>query len=89
MEEWLANPFLNSITEQTFIVVVLVAKLCPTLETPGTIATILLCPWGFLGKDTRVGCHFLPWEIFLTQGWNLSFLDWHTNSLPLTTWEAQ
>ena len=20
----------------------------------------LLCPWGFLGKNTRVGCHFLP-----------------------------
>ena len=35
----------------------LVAKLCPTLVTPWM--TRLLCPWGLLGKNTRVGCHFL------------------------------
>ena len=35
----------------------LVAKLCPTLVTPWTAR--LLCPWGFLGKNARVGCHFL------------------------------
>ena len=28
----------------------------------------LLCPWGFPGKNTRVGCHFLFQEIFPTQG---------------------
>ena len=32
----------------------------------------LLCPWDFPGKNTRVGCHFLPHGIFPTQGWNLS-----------------
>ena len=26
--------------------------------TPWTV-TGLLCPWNFLGKNTRVGCHFL------------------------------
>ena len=30
----------------------------------------LLCPRNFLGKNTRVGCHFLPQGIFLTQGSN-------------------
>ena len=49
--DWLSF-FLNNITEQAFIVV-FVAKSCPTLETPGTVATILLCPWGFLGKDSE------------------------------------
>ena len=28
-------------------------------------------PWGFLGKNTGVGCHFLLQGIFLTQGLNL------------------
>ena len=33
----------------------------------------LLCPWGFPGKNTGVGCyHFLLQGIFLTQGSNLS-----------------
>ena len=27
--------------------------------TPGTVAARLLCPWNFLSKNTRVGCHFL------------------------------
>ena len=30
----------------------------------------LLRPWGFPGKNTGEGCHFLPQEIFLTQGLN-------------------
>ena len=30
----------------------------------------LLCPWDFLGKNTGVGCYFLPQGIFLTQGLN-------------------
>ena len=30
----------------------------------------LLCPWHFLGKKMGVGCHSLPWGIFLTQGSN-------------------
>ena len=33
-----------------------------------------LCPWGFPGKNTRVGCHFLLQGIFPTQGSNLHLL---------------
>ena len=32
--------------------------------------TRFFCPWGFLGKNTGVGCHFLLQGIFLTQGSN-------------------
>ena len=28
------------------------------------------CPWDSPGKNTRVGCHFLPQGSFPTQGWN-------------------
>ena len=34
----------------------------------------LLCPWGFLGKNTGVGCHALLQGIFLTQGSNPNLL---------------
>ena len=34
----------------------------------------LLCPWDFPGKNTGVGCHFLPQGIFLTQGIKLGSL---------------
>ena len=40
----------------------------------------------FPGKNTRVGCHVLLQEIFLTQGSNphlLCFLHWQEGSLPL------
>ena len=33
--------------------------LCPTLATPWTESTRLLCPWDFPDKSTRVACHFL------------------------------
>ena len=32
------------------------------------------CPWGFLGKNTGVGCHFLLQGIFPTQGLNPGLL---------------
>ena len=32
-------------------------QFCLTLVTPWIVG--LLCPWGFLGKNTGVGCHFL------------------------------
>ena len=36
---------------------------------PWTVAPArLLCPWNFGGKNTGVGCHFLLWGIFPTQG---------------------
>ena len=50
--------------------------------------TRLLCPWNFLGKNTRVGCHFLLQRIFSTQGSNLYLLPWQANSLLLSHWEA-
>ena len=33
-------------------------------------STRLLCSWGFPGKNTGVGCHFLLQRIFQTQGLN-------------------
>ena len=43
----------------------------------------LLCPWGFPGKSTGVGRHFLLQGIFLTQGSNPHLLPWQADSLPL------
>ena len=40
----------------------------------------------FSSKNTRVGCHFLIQQIFLTQGLNpslLSLLNWQMDSLPV------
>ena len=51
----------------------LVAKWCLTLETAKEPAR-LLCPWGSLGKNIGVGCHFLLQGIFLTQESNWGFL---------------
>ena len=42
--------------------------------------------WNSTGKNTGVGCHALPQEIFPTQGSNinlLSLLNWQAGSLPL------
>ena len=53
--------------------------------TPWTQPTRLLCPWDFLGKNTRMGCHFLLQGIFLTQESNphlLHLLLWQAGSLP-------
>ena len=49
-----------------------VAQSCPTLWDP--MDPRLLCPWDFLGKSTRVGCHFLLQGVFLTQGSNPGLL---------------
>ena len=45
-----------------------VVQSCPTLCDP--MDTRLLRLWDFLGKSTRVGCHFLLQGIFRTQGSN-------------------
>ena len=42
--------------------------------TPWTVTHRLLCPLDSLGKNTRVGCHFLLQGIFLTQRSNLRLL---------------
>ena len=39
--------------------------------------------WGFPGKNTRVGCHFILQGILQIQGWNLHLLHWQVDSLPL------
>ena len=39
-----------------------------------SLTTMLLCPWNFPGKSTRVGCHFLLQRIFPTQGSNPGLL---------------
>ena len=39
-----------------------------------TVAPRVLCPWDSAGKNTGVGCHFLPQGIFPTQGLNLRVL---------------
>ena len=43
----------------------------------------IFCPWDSPGKDTGVGCHFLPQRIFPTQEWNprlLRLLHWQAGS---------
>ena len=49
-----------------------VAQSCPTLCDP--MDTRLLRPWDFLGKSTRVGCHFLLQGLFRTQRSNPGLL---------------
>ena len=63
------------------------AQLCPSLGDPmDRLQSVRLhCPWGFPGKNTGVGCHFLLQGIFPTQGLNLCFLHllhWQTDPLP-------
>ena len=53
---------------------------CDPLDCPAR----LLCPWGFPGRNTGMGCHFLLQGIFLSQGLNLSLLHWQADSLPLS-----
>ena len=50
------------------------AQSCPALCDPLDCTPPGSCPWNFLGKNTRVGCHFLLQGIFLTQGLNLNLL---------------
>ena len=65
---------------------------CLTLCNPhGLQPTRLLCPWDSLGKNARVGCHFLLQGIFLIQGLNPCLMS-HTLAgrffTTSTTWEA-
>ena len=54
----------------------LVFKSCLTLVTPLTVVCQnALCPWGFPGKNTGVGCHFLLQGIFPTQESNLGLVN--------------
>ena len=63
------------------------AQLCPTLQLHGLQPTRLLCPWGFPGKNTGLGCCFLLQGMFQTQGSNpslLCLLHWQVDSLSLS-----
>ena len=54
---------------------------------PWTVATGLLCPEDFPGKNTGVGCHFLLQGIFWTQTLKpglLHFLHWQADFIPLS-----
>ena len=56
-------------------------------QTRGLKPARLLRSWGFPGKHTKVGCHFLLQRIFLTQGANphlLCLLPGQADSLPLS-----
>ena len=44
-----------------------------SLRPYGLLLTRLLCPWDSPGKNTRVDCHALLQEIYLTQGSKLHF----------------
>ena len=67
----------------------LVTKSCLLFCDPhGLQPTRLLCPWDFSGKNTGVGCHFLPQGIFLTQGLNSLLLPWWQVLSHWVTWEA-
>ena len=59
-------------------------KQCSTLPPHGLQPTRPLCPWGFPGKNTGVGCHFLLQGIFPAQGSNPCLLRWQADSLPLS-----
>ena len=64
----------------------LVAKLCPTIATPWTVAHQAPLSMDFPGKNTGVGCHFLLQGIFSTQGLSLCLLrllHWQADSLSL------
>ena len=47
-----------------------------SLQPLGLHLTMLLCPWDFPGKNSGVGCHFLLWRIFPTQGLKPGLLNW-------------
>ena len=59
------------------------AAVSDSLLPYGLQPTRLLCPWNFPGKNTGVGCHFLPQGIFLAEGLNPELLHWQVGSLPL------
>ena len=62
-----------------------------SLRLYGLCPARLLCPWGFPGRNTGVGCHAFLQGIFLTQGLNqhiLYLLHWQVGSLHQCRLEA-
>ena len=66
----------------------LIAVVSSSVLTPWTVATRLLWPWSFTGKNTGVGCHFLLQGIIPIQGLNpyLVYCKWII--YHWATWEA-
>ena len=64
------------------------AQVLSHFVAPWTVATTLLSPWNFPGKNTGVSCHFLLQGIFPTQGLNLRLLHCRQNLCHCTTWET-
>ena len=66
----------------------LLSAICSVTQTllwlHGLQPARLLCPWGFPGRNTGMGCHFLLQRIFMTQGLNQGLLHWQADSLPLS-----
>ena len=58
----------------------LVAQSCLILRPHGLQPARLPSPWDSPGKNTGVGCCFLLWEIFRTQGSNPCLLHWQVGS---------
>ena len=52
-------------------------------QTPWAIAHQAPLSVNFPSKNMEVGCHSLIQGIFLTQGSNLSLLNWQADSLPV------
>ena len=50
-----------------------------SLQSHGLWPMRCLCPWDFPGKNTGVGCRFLLWGIFPTQGLNPCLLHWRAS----------
>ena len=62
------------------------AQVMSDFATSWTVASSLLCRWGWPSQNTGVGCHFLFQGIFLTQGLNphfLCLLHWQAGSVLL------
>ena len=60
-----------------------------SLQPHGLQPAGLLYSWDFPGKNTELDCHFLPQDIFPTQGSKLcllSLLYWKADSLSLPSW---
>ena len=62
-------------------VCILATQLCPTLRSHELQPTRFLCPWNFLGKNTRMGCHFFLQGIFLSQEIEPGFAALQADSL--------
>ena len=62
----------------------LIAKPCPTLGTPWTIACQAPLSTEFSRNSTGVGCHFFLQGIFLTQGLNSGLLHCRQILHPLS-----